>query len=81
MIAPEPVRCPLSHAVALEHGKCCCKEDIVASQILAPSVTTPCNECDDGMTDDFDSPDKINCFANLTSEYCVNHGNTDFYFQ
>ena len=66
LTAPEPVQCPASHPVALERGKCCCKESIVTDQILAPSIATLCNECDNGIPDDPDNSttiDKIICFT------------------
>ena len=68
-IAPDPIQCPDTHKIALEKGKCCCKEEIVFGY---PSITTPCSECDDG--DDGTADDKLNCFETFGQENCINHG-------
>ena len=66
------IKCPATHKVALGRGTCCCKESIVIAKISDPSITTPCNECDDA--NDSTNEDTKDCLTEYGKEYCINHG-------
>ena len=78
MTAPDTVQCPNTHKVALEKGKCCCKESVVNEKISCLSILTPCSECEDGDEND-GGDEKISCLDKFGKETCINHGNYVIY--
>ena len=77
-----PAAASVAASAAAAEGTCCCKEDFVMTHIASPTITTPCNECDDGIVSMMESEDeKKDCLMEYGSEYCVNHGRTYFLYR